>query len=243
MELSGRVALVTGAARRVGRALALRLADAGCHVAVHYRSSRVEAATTVEECHSRGVEAEAFQADFGDLTAVAGLIGPVLSRFGRLDILVNNASVFEPMSIAEFDLQAWERTLRINLTAPMVLTDAAREALGRDGGRVINLLDAGIARAGPDRIAYIVSKGALETLTRVLARALAPQVNVVGIAPGIAAWSGDYDQESRDRLTGKVPLKRAGTPEDVAAAVYFVLSEGDYVTGAILPIDGGRSLV
>lgn len=243
MELKDRVALVTGAARRLGRALAVRLAEAGCHVAVHYDQSGEEAAATAAACHARGVEAELFRADLGDLAAAGQLVKRVLARFGRLDVLVNNASVFEPMSIAEFDLEVWERTLRINLTAPMVLTHAACEALRRAGGRVINLSDAAIARPGPGHLAYVVSKGALETLTRVLARALAPQVNVVGIAPGIAAWPDDYNQETRDRLASHVPLKRAGTPEEIAAAVHFVLSEGDYLTGVTLPIDGGRSLV
>ena len=243
MELRGRVALVTGAARRVGRALVLRLAKAGCHVAIHYRQSANEAQTTAESCRGRGVEAEVFQADLSDLAAARGLVESALAHFERLDILINNASVFEPMSVAEFDPRAWERTLRVNLTAPMVLTHAAYQALRQSGGRVINLVDAAGARGLSDHIAYIVSKGALETLTRVLARALAPEVNVVGIAPGIAAWPEDYSQETRDRLTARVPLKRAGTPEEMAAAVHFILSDGDYITGAIVPIDGGRSLV
>ncbi|MFQ5805517.1 MAG: SDR family oxidoreductase [Phycisphaerae bacterium] len=243
MELRGRVALVTGAAQRVGRALALRLAEAGCHLAVHYGRSADNAAATAAACRARDVQAEAFQADLSDPATAGQLVQSVLARFERLDVLVNNASVFERMSVAEFDLEAWERALRINLTAPMLLTHAACPALRRAGGRVINLCDAATARPWPDHLAYIVSKGALDTLTKVLARALAPQVNVVGIAPGIAAWPESYNQETRDRLAAKVPLRRAGTPEGIAAAVHFVLSEGDYITGAILPIDGGRSVV
>lgn len=243
MELDGRVALVTGAAHRVGRAIALRLAQARCHVGVHYRRSTAEAAATAAACRAQGVDAEVFQADLSDPAAADRLVRGVLARFGRLDVLVNNASVFERMSLAAFDLEAWERTLRVNLTAPMVLTCAAGEALRRAGGRVINLCDATGARPGPDYLAYVVSKGALETLTRALARALAPEVNVVGIAPGIAAWPEDYDQRTRNRLIAKVPLGRGGTPEDIAAAVHFVLSEGDYITGVILPIDGGQSVV
>jgi pteridine reductase len=147
------------------------------------------------------------------------------------------------MSIDEFDLETWERALRVNLTAPMVLTHAAREALRRARGRVINVCDAATGRPWPDHLAYMVSKGALETLTKALARALAPQVSVVGIAPGVAAWPEDYSQETRDRLTANIPLGRAGMPEDIAAAVHFVLSEGDFITGVVLPIDGGRSVV
>jgi pteridine reductase len=243
MELEGRVVLVTGAARRVGRALALRLAEAGCHVAVHYRRSAEQAAATAAACRAPGVQAEAFHADLSEPTAAVRLIRDILERFERLDVLVNNAAVFEPMSIAEFDLAAWERALRVNLTAPMVLTHAAREALRHAGGRVINLCDAAVGQPWPDHLAYVVSKGALETLTRALARALAPEVNVVGIAPGIAAWPESYDDETRARLTAKIPLGRSGTPAEIAATVHFVLSEGDYITGAILPIDGGRSLV
>ena len=243
MELKGRVVLVTGAARRVGRALALRLAEAGCNLAIHYRRSTEAAADTAQACRTRGVEAEVFQADFRAPDAAERLVQSVLTRYGRLDVLINNAAVFERMSIEEFELDAWERVLRVNLTAPMTLTHAAAEALRHAGGRVVNLCDAATARPWPGHLGYIVSKGGLETLTKALARALAPEVNVVGIAPGVAAWPEDYDQETRDRLTAKIPLKRAGTPEDVAAAVHFVLSEGDYLSGVIIPIDGGRSAV
>ncbi len=243
MELKGRVVLVTGAARRVGRAVAVRLARAGCDLAVHYRRSAAEAAETVATCRTHGVAAEAFQADLGDPGAAGQLVHGVLARFGRLDILINSASVFERMNIDEFDLDAWEHTLRVNLTAPVALTHAARDALRRAGGRVINICDAATARPWPDHLAYMASKGGLDTLTKALARALAPEVNVVGIAPGAVAWPEQYDQETRDRLAARIPLKRAGTPEDVAAAVHFVLSEGDYLTGAILPVDGGRAVV
>jgi pteridine reductase len=243
MELKGRVALVTGGGRRVGRALALRLAEAGCNLAIHYRRSTEAAADTAQACRGRGVEAEVFQADLVEPDAAERLVQSVLTRFGRLDVLINNAAVFERMSIDEFELEAWERVLRVNLTAPMALTHAAADALRRAGGRVVNLCDAATARPWPGHLGYIVSKGGLETLTKALARALAPEVNVVGIAPGVAAWPENYDQQTRDRLTARIPLKRAGTPEDVAAAVHFVLREGDYLSGVIIPIDGGRSVV
>ncbi|MCK4342880.1 MAG: SDR family oxidoreductase [Phycisphaerae bacterium] len=243
MHLAERVVLVSGAARRVGRAIALRLAEAGCRVAVHCRTSTDDAAETVERCRAAGGSAEVFRADLEDPTAAAGLVRAVQTRFGRLDVLVNNASVFKPMTVEQFTVADWERTLRINLTAPMVLAHAAREALRQARGRIINLCDVAAQRPWPDHLAYMVSKGGLETLTRVLARALAPEVNVVGIAPGVAAWPDHYDPATRERLTAKIPLGRAGTPEDIAAAVHFVLSEGDYLTGLILPVDGGRHLV
>lgn len=242
MTLEGRVILVTGAARRVGRAIALRLAGPGRRLALHYRASERESAQAAEDCARRGAEVERFDADLADPAAPAALIERVLRRFGRLDAVVNNAALFEPMTLDDFDAGAWGRTLQINLTAPLLLVHAARDALRAAGGRVVNLCDAATGRPWPDHLAYVVSKGALEALTRVLARALAPRVNVVGVAPGVVAWPEHYDAQTRARLAARIPLGHAGTPEDVAAAVEFLLTSADYVTGAILPIDGGRSL-
>lgn len=242
MELDGRVTLITGAARRIGQALALRLASTGCSVALHYGRSRREAETTAEECRGLGVRAECFQADLADSHAVAKLVPEVLATMGRLDILINNASVFEEMTLERFEPEAWERTMRVNLTAPMMLSHAAADALRASRGRIVNLCDIAPWRPWPRHLAYVVSKGGLETLTKVLARALAPEVNVVGIAPGAVAWPESYDQAIRDHLTAKIPLKRAGTPEDVANAVHYLLGDGDYLTGVILPVDGGRSI-
>jgi pteridine reductase len=242
MELRDRVALVTGGARRVGRAIALRLARAGCHVAVHYRSSDAAARETVREIEALGVRASGVAADLGDTDAAAQLVPRVIAELGRLDVLVNNASVFERMDIDAFNLADWERTLRVNLTAPMVLADAAADELRRRGGRIVNLCDVSTGHPWPGHLAYMVSKGGLDLLTRVLARALAPEVNVVGVAPGVAAWPDDYDAETRARLARRIPLKRAGACEDIAAAVHYLLRDGDYVTGTILPVDGGRHL-
>jgi pteridine reductase len=243
MDLDGRVALVTGAGRRVGRAIALRLAQAGCQVAVHYLNSETEARAVAEECGAAGVEAEVFRADLADAQAAHRLPEHVLARFGRLDVLVNNAAVFEPMTVDGFNQDEWDRTLRINLTAPMLLAHAARDALREARGRVINLGDAAVNRPRPDYLAYVVSKGALDTLTRALARALAPEVSVLGIAPGVAAWPESYDEQTRTRLTARIPLGRAGTPQDIAATVHALLTTGDYITGSIVSVDGGRHLV
>lgn len=243
MNLAGRVTLVTGAARRVGRAIAERLARAGSHIAVHCNRSRDEAEQVAAGCRASGVEAAVFCADLADAAAAGELVAQVLARWGRLDVLINNASTFETMRLDDFDLAEWDRALRVNLTAPMVLAHAARAALRTARGRIINLCDVATVRPWPDHLAYITAKGGLDTLTRALARAFAPEVNVVGIAPGVADWPEHYDQQTRDRLLQRVPLKRAGGPDDIAAAAHFLLSEGDYITGVVLPVDGGRSVV
>jgi pteridine reductase len=239
MELKGRVVLVTGAARRVGAAIALRLARAGCRLAIHYHRSEADARATAAACGDAAV----FAADLADPVAPGALVGDVLRHFGRLDVLVNNASEYARMTLDTFDPLDWERTLRINLTAPVALAHAARVALRDARGRIVNLCDAATGRPWPDYLAYVVSKGALETLTGALARAFAPEVNVVGIAPGVVDWADEVDAATRARLTQRIPLARAGRPEDVAAAVEFVLRDGDYITGALLPVDGGRRLV
>lgn len=243
MKLEGKVALVTGAARRVGRAISVQLARAGCTVAAHYLRSEADTRATVAACREFGAQAEAFRADLADPPAAANLVESVLGRFGRLDVLINNAATFGSMPLEGFDPERWEHTLRVNLTAPLVLIHAARKALKQARGRVVNLCDAATDRPWPDHLAYIVSKGGLETLTRALARSLAPDVNVVGVAPGVAQWPDDYDDETRRRLEAKIPLTRCGSPDDVAAAVLYLLRDGDYVTGSILRVDGGRGLV
>lgn len=240
MELHNRVALVTGAGRRIGRAIALRLAAGGMRLAVHYHTSASAAAETVAQCRAAGGLAEAFSADLADPVAATGLVRNVLDQFGQLDALVNNASVFERMTVDAFTLEEWERVLRVNLTAPMILVHAAHTALRKARGRVVNLCDIGTQHPWPDYLAYMVSKGGLETLTRVLARALAPEVNVAGVSPGVAAWPESFDAETRARFTALIPLRRAGSAEDIAATVHFLLREGDYITGAVLPVDGGR---
>lgn len=242
MNLQDRVALVTGGARRVGRAVALGLARAGASVAVHYRSSAQDADATAAECRALGVAAEVFPADLADAAACAALVERVVERFGRLDVLVNNASEFEPMSLDDFRVADWDRTLRVNLTAPVVLAHAARAELRSNHGRIVNLCDALTARPPGSHLAYIASKGALDTLTRALARALAPEVNVVGVAPGVADWPPHYSAQLRQRITERIPLRRAGTPEDIAAAVVYLATAGDYITGTVLAVDGGFSL-
>ncbi len=244
MKLEDRIVLITGAARRVGRAIALRLARERCRLALHYFRSAAEASVTAGDCIAAGAPAaETFAADLASPSGASELAADVLQRMGRVDVLVNNASLFSRDALESFDPDQWERTLRVNVTAPAALAHALRDSLRRGGGCIVNLCDSGARRCWPDYLSYVVSKGALETLTGALARSLAPQVRVVGVAPGVVEWPEDYDDVTRQRLVRSIPLGRAGSPEDVASAVAYLLRDADYVSGAILDVDGGRGRV
>lgn len=242
MELRGKTVLVTGAARRIGAAIARRLAQAGCDVALHFHRSDGAVEETAAACRAAGVRSAVLRADLRDAAQTEQLVPQVIEQLGRLDILVNNAAVFASGTLEETDPSRWEETLRVNLTAPFLLARAAAPALRAAGGRIVNLCDICTARPWPAYLAYCISKAGLEALTRGLARELAPRVNVVGVAPGVAAWPEDFEDSVREKLTARIPLGRAGRPEEIAEAVHFVLREGDYITGAILPVDGGRSI-
>jgi pteridine reductase len=246
MKLTGLVALVTGGAKRVGRAIVLELADAGCAVAVHYHRSRAEAEALVEDLRDRDCRAATVHGDLHDPAGWADIITGSVEKLGRLDILINNAAVFLPDRTDgedTFDLAGWESTLRTNAVAPAALCHYAAPHLRAGGrGRIVNLCDITTDRPCPDYLAYSLSKAALTTLTKGLARALAPEILVNGVAPGIAVFPEDWPIERRERLTAKVPLRRAGSPQEVADLVRFLLESGDYITGQIIPIDGGRSI-
>ena len=253
MQLEGTVALVTGGAKRVGRAIALELAAGGCDVAIHYHTSREEAEQLASEIadlerSASGLcrRAVTVHADLSHPARCAGVVEETVSRLGRLDILVNNAAIFPGRgsdSVDEFDSDLWERIHRINVLAPMALSRSAKAHLeSRGGGHIINLCDAASDRPWPDHLGYGTSKAALAALTKGLARAMAPGIRVNGVAPGIAAFPEDYDEATRRRLTDAVPLEREGSPKDVAKAVRFLVEQGDYITGEIVVVDGGRSL-
>ena len=237
-----RVVLVTGAGKRVGAGIAQRLAQSGWTVGIHYRSSADEAAEVMAVCRSAGAKAETFCADLSEAEQVSDLVRQVEASFGRLDCLVNNASLFFPTPLPELTVEQFDQLYAVNLRAPLMLVQAAERALRTARGTVINLSDAGLQRPWVDYLAYMATKGGLDTLTAGLARALAPDVRVVGVAPGVAAWPDDYDQETRDRLTAKIPLQRAGTVEDIASLVHFLLHEGTYIDGVTIPVDGGRRI-
>jgi pteridine reductase len=240
MNLKGKVALVTGAGRRIGRAIALDLAAHGASIAVHYRTSHDEADAVVAEI---GANAQAFRANLQSVTEIEQLIAKVLDAFGRIDILVNSASIFAPTPIAEITEHDWDANLDTNLKAPFFLSKFAGVAMRRQGaGKIINLGDWAGIRPYKDYLPYSVSKSGLIGLTKALAKELAPEVQVNCIALGMVMPPDDYTKEEVERLVSRTLTKRIGNVEDVARAVLF-LCETDYATGTVLTLEGGRLLV
>jgi len=247
MKLLDSVALITGGAKRVGRAIALELVRGGCDVGVHYRRSRTEAEEVVAQITQLGRRAVAVDGDLSDPASWPRIVQSTVDGLGRLDILINNASMFLPdgsESLEEFDPKLWDRMLRTNLTAPVALCHHCRSYLVASGmGKVVNICDIAAERPWANHVAYCASKAGLVAATKALARALAPDIQVNGVAPGIAVFPDSYSDELRRRLVSRVPLARPGTPEEVAVLVRFLVESADYITGQIIPIDGGRSLV
>ena len=239
----GKVALVTGAGVRVGRCLAERLAQRGMDVAVHYRSSEDEAIAVATVVESHGVRAKVFQADFADgAPACRNLIDQVTEAMGPVAVLLNNASVFEPMEIADMEEGAWERTLRVNLTSPAFLCKEVAARLPKDErGHLIQLCDWRGTNPVPGHLAYTLSKAGLVAMTKLLAQELAPTFQVNGIAPGAILPPPDEGEEYLDVLATRNPLQRTGSPEQLADAMEYFLSS-DFVTGEVLHVTGGEQL-
>ena len=238
-----RVALVTGAGRRIGRAIALGLAAAGWDVAVHYRHSEREALETVEEIRALGRRAVALDCDLADEAAVRLLPGRAAERLGRVTCIVNNASLFEYDSAGTFSPGLLAAHMSANVAAPLLLAQALYAATPANSQAVvINLLDQKLYNLNPDFLSYTLSKAALDTATKMLAQALAPQLRIVGIAPGITLVSGDQSEEGFNKAHQVTPLKRSSTPQDIADAVVYAAS-ARALTGTTLVVDGGQHLV
>jgi len=240
MELAGRVALVTGAGRRLGRALALGLGRRGMAVAVHYHASAAEAQVTVHALRELGVDAEAFPADLRDATQARALAGQAAARFGRLDVVVNSAGVMVRATVEETTPELWDDVLGLNLRAGFFVVQGALPWLRQGGGRVINIADVGGMEPWPGYGAHCVSKAGVVMLTKTLARALAPGVTVNAIAPGAILPPEEWDADAREHLARTTPLRRLGGPDDIVAAALYLLEGGDYVTGETIVVDGGR---
>jgi NAD(P)-dependent dehydrogenase (short-subunit alcohol dehydrogenase family) len=237
------VALVTGSARRLGQALVLHLAERDHDVIVHYRSSAAEAEETVLLARSQGVRAEMLRADLASVEEIEGLFGEIADLFGRLDVLVNNASAFFRTRFLECRESDFDELIDSNLKGPFFCCQFATALMQQDGGgQILNLVDVSTDRPWPDYLPYCAAKSGLVSLTKGLARALAPDIRVNAIAPGPVLFPEHLSREQKQRVIEETLLQRAGSPADVVAAADFLLFGSDYLTGAILPVDGGRSL-
>ena len=240
-KLQGRVALVTGAGKRLGRAVALRLATEGADVAVHYGKSRNEALEVVSEIEKLGRKAGAFGAELLDVVQIRALVNEVAEHFGRLDILVNCAANFLETKFGETTEESWDASLDTNLKAPFFCTQSAAPFLEKSGkGVVINFADIGGLLGWPGFLPHSVSKAGVIMMTRILAKELAPGVRVNAIAPGTITMPGDPPEWEADFIR-KAPLKRTGKPEDIADTVVYLIG-AEFVTGQVLVVDGGRTL-
>jgi len=239
MDPNGKIALVTGAGRRVGRALALALGDAGCRVAVHYGQSEQDANETAMLIQSMGSEAITFKADLEDPKQLASLAESVRDQLGPIEILINNASIFDKISLAEISVDDWDRHLAINLRAPFLLAQAMQAQLGDSPGKIISLNDWRTAR--PTRFAYGVSKTALSGLTRTLALSMAPNVQANEISLGAILPPSDIPADRpRDEIKMDLgPAARMGSLNEVADAM-MMLVQNDFITGDTINVDGGR---
>jgi pteridine reductase len=238
--LLNRVALVTGSAKRLGRAVALRLAREGADVVIHYRGSEAEARSAVSEIEALGRRSTALRADLTNSSETRILIQEASDRFGRLDILVNSAATFVHTSFGTTTETLWDQSLNTNLKAPFFCCQAAAPLLKESGGAIVNFADIGAYLAWPAYIPHCISKSAMIMLTRCLAKVLAPEVRVNAIAPGTITMAGDPDEWEVD-FVRRAPLHRTGTTEDIADAVMYVLT-APLLTGQVLILDGGRTL-
>jgi hypothetical protein len=237
------VVLITGAAQRIGRAIALHLAAQGWDIALHCHRSQAAADATAADCAALGARAEVFSADLADDAALEALVPAVLLRLGRLDAVVNNASLFEYDDVAGFTTGALLRHMRTNAAAPVLLARALHEHLQQRQaqGCVVNLLDQKLANPNPDHLSYTLSKAALAEATVMLAQALAPTLRVCGVSPGVTLLSGPMDDREFAAAHRMTPLQRSSTPDDIAGAVRYLL-DAPAVTGTNLLVDGGQHL-
>jgi pteridine reductase len=245
--LAGRTVLVTGGARRVGAAICRRLHRAGANVVIHYRTSHSAAARLQRRLEStRPDSVTCVRADLLDFDSLDALVSAAVARFGRLDALVNNASSFYPTPLADVTLQHWNDLVGTNLQAPLFLVRAACAELTRRRGAVVNIADVHAERPLAGHLVYSVAKAGLVALTRALALELAPRVRVNAVAPGAIVWpeAGALAMPKLQRdILRRTPMGRIGSPDDIAAAVHYLLADADFVTGHVLAVDGGRSVV
>jgi pteridine reductase len=242
--LQGKTALVTGASRRVGAAIARRLHAGGANLVLHYRSAEAETAALETELNAlRPKSAARVKAELLAPIAPRALVAAALESFGRLDVVVNNASSFFPVALGAVEASHWEELVGSNLRAPLFIAQEAAPHLAKGRGAIVNIVDIHAERPLKGYPVYSIAKAGLAALTRSLAIELAPDVRVNGVAPGAIAWpeDGQFPDAERGRIVATTPLARTGTPEDIALAVHFFAC-APFVTGQILAVDGGRSI-
>lgn len=245
-ELEGKVALITGASRRVGAHVAETLHASGMKVCIHYRSSHDEAAQLVEKLNAvRPNSATSLQADLLATDHLHELVSKAGDNWGRLDLLVNNASTFYPTPVESFTETDWDDLVGSNLKAPLFLCQAAAPLLAKSSGCIVNMIDIHAEKPKPGFLVYNLAKAGLLGMTKSLAVELAPDIRVNGIAPGVVMWpEGEASQDAaeREEMLKKIALNRPGEPADIAAAILFLVRDAPYITGHMLPVDGGRLL-
>ena len=243
--MEGRVVLITGGAKRVGAAICRRLHKSGASIMLHFRASAGEARLLQSELnHLRAHSVALIQADLLDVAKLPSLVEQTVQTFGRLDALVNNASTFYQTAIGDIGVDDWNNLVGTNLQAPLFLAQAAAPALKKAQGAIVNITDIHAERPLKSYVVYSTAKAGLMGLTRSLARELAPEVRVNAIAPGPILWPDDeaFDELSRQRIISHTPLRREGTPDDIAKAVHYLLADAPYVTGETINVDGGRHI-
>jgi pteridine reductase len=240
VRLEGTAALVTGAGRRIGQAIAVGLAESGCDVAVHYHGAAAGAEATQRAVATAGRRAELVQADLSDAVAARQLADRAARALGRLDVVVNSAAIMVRQPVDAVTPESWDATLDLNLRAMFFVSQGAIPHLRKAKGKIVNIADLAGLEPWPNYVPHSVSKAGVVMLTKALARALAPDIAVNAVAPGAVLLPDDWDERTRDHLRETTPLDRIGSPADVVAAVRFLLTGTDYATGTILVVDGGR---
>ena len=238
--LEGKTALVTGAAKRIGRSLALALAEQGADVAITYRSSEADALATVDAIRRHRVRAAAVYCELGDAACVRGSVEATIRELGRIDVLVNNAGLFETRPLESIALEQWDAMLNTNTRGPFLMAQAAHAELKQRQGRIVNIGSLGGLHPWATHGHYCVSKAAVHMLTKTMAKAWAPEITVNCVAPGMIV-NGEVDP-GYEHFVEKTPMRRNGTPEDVAAAVLFFATGPRFITGQVLSVDGGLGL-
>jgi pteridine reductase len=239
MDLDGKVALVTGAGTRVGRAIAVALGKAGMRVGVHYYGSEKGARQTVDEIVAAGSDARTLPGDLTDPATGPRVVEHISKVFGALDVLVNSAAVMLRTPIGEVLVEDWDAMFALNLRAPFFMSQSAARAMKERGGVIVNIADLAAFESWRNYVPHAITKAGVVQMTRGLAHALAPRIRVNAIAPGAVLLPEGYTAEQRDKLVSTTPLGRIGSPEDVAQAVIYLIS-ADYVTGETIIVDGGR---